>query len=120
MTLTGAGVTTRAAVTITPLTITDASGTLTNSGTVTFTNAAAAGGSDVAVTNVSVSGAGLIWAFTKGTDGCSGTNLAPGASCSVQVSFTRLGSVGTHTGSISFTDTGAASPQAGVLTGIAQ
>ena len=120
VTLTGTGVATKAAVTVTSLTITDATGTLTKSGTVTFTNATATGGSDVAVTNVAVSGAGLIWAFTKGTDGCTGTNLAPGASCTVQVNFTRLGSVGTHTGAITFTDTGAASPQAGVLTGIAQ
>jgi hypothetical protein len=37
----------------------------------------------------------------------------------VQVTFTRLGSVGTHTGSITFTDTGAGSPQSGVLTGVA-
>jgi hypothetical protein len=120
VTLTGTGVATRAAVTVTPLTITDAAGVLSNSGTVTFKNAAAAGGSDVAVTAVNVSGAGLIWAFTKTTDNCTGTNLAPGGTCTVVVSFTRLGSVGTHTGAISFTDTGTGSPQAGVLTGIAQ
>jgi hypothetical protein len=122
VTLTGTGVATRATVSVSPnpLTITDATGVLNNSGTVTFTNAAATGGSNVAVTNVAVSGAGLIWAFTKGTDGCTGSNLAPGASCTMQVNFTRLGSVGTHTGAITFTDTGAASPQAVVLTGIAQ
>jgi hypothetical protein len=120
VTLTGAGVAAKAAVTVTPITITDAAGVLSNSGTVTFTNAAAIGGSDVAITGVRVSGAGLIWAFTVGTDGCTGTNLAPGASCTVQVNFGRFLTTGTFTGAIRFTDTGAASPQSAVLTGIAQ
>jgi hypothetical protein len=121
VTLTGTGVATRAAVTVTPnpLTITDPSGTLTNSGTITFTNTAAVGGSNVSVTNVNVTGLGLIWAFTKGTDTCTGSAVAPGATCTVVVNFGRLGSVGTHTGGIAFTDTGATSPTA-VLTGIAQ
>jgi hypothetical protein len=120
--LTGTGVATRATVSISPnpLTITLASGTLSGSGTVTLTNTAAASGSSVSVTNVAVNGAGLIWAFTAGTNGCTGAILAPGGgSCTVQVTFTRLGSVGTHTGSITFTDTGAGSPQSGVLTGVA-
>jgi hypothetical protein len=86
---------------------------------VTLTNTAAAGGSNVSVTNVSAAGSGLIWAWTKGTDACTGSTLAPGASCTVQATFTRLGSAGTHTGSITFTDTGAGSPQSGVLTGVA-
>jgi hypothetical protein len=121
VTLTGTGVTTRATVTISPnpLTITLASGTLSGSGTVTLANTAAVGGSEVSVTNVSVTGAGLIWAFTAGTNNCTGATLLPGASCTVQVNFTRIGSVGTHTGSITFTDTGAGSPQSGVLTGVA-
>ena len=121
VTLTGTGVATRATVSIVPnpLTITLASGTQSGSGTVTLTNTAAPGGSSVAVTNVAVSGAGLIWAFTKGTDNCTGTNLAPGASCTVQATFSRILSVGTHTGSITFTDTATGSPQSGVLTGVA-
>jgi hypothetical protein len=119
--LTGTGSATRATVSISPnpLTITLASGTLSGSGIVTLTNTAAAGGSEVSVTNVAVAGSGLIWAFTAGTNNCTGATLLPGASCTVQVNFTRLGSVGTHTGSITFTDTGAGSPQTGVLTGVA-
>ena len=121
VTLTGTGVATRATVSISPnpLTITLPTGTLSGSGTVTLTNTAAAGGSNVSVTNVSAAGSGLIWAWTKGTDACTGSTLAPGASCTVQATFTRLGSAGTHTGSITFTDTGAGSPQSGVLTGVA-
>jgi len=121
VTLTGAGVATRATVSIAPnpLTITLASGTLSGSGTVTLTNTAAAGGSSVSVTNVSVTGSGFVWAFTAGTNACTGASLQPGASCTVQVNFSRLGSVGTHTGSITFTDTATGSPQSGVLTGVA-
>jgi hypothetical protein len=120
--LTGTGVATRGTVSISPnpLTITLPSGTLTGSGNVTLTNTTAAGGSSVAVTNVTVSGFGLIWAFTKGTDNCTGVNLAPGATCTVQAQFSRIGSVGTHTGAISFTDSATGSPQAGVLSGVAQ
>ena len=119
--LTGTGVSAKATVSISPnpLTITLPSGTLSGTGTVTLTNTAAAGGSNVAVTNVAVSGAGLIWSWTKGTDNCTGANLAPGATCTVQATFSRVGSVGTHTGAITFTDTGTTSP-AGVLTGVAQ
>jgi hypothetical protein len=119
--LTGTGVATRGTVTVTPnpLSITLPSGTLTGSGTVTFTNNSTST-SSVAVTGVSVSGAGLIWAWTKGADTCTGTNLAPGASCTVQAAFTRVGSVGTHTGSISFTSTATGSPHTAVLTGVAQ
>jgi hypothetical protein len=122
VTLSGTGVAARATVSITPnpLIITLASGTLSGSSTVTLTNTAAAGGSSVAVTNVVVSGAGLIWAWTKGTDNCTGVNLAPTQTCTVQATFTRLGSVGTHIGAITFTDTATGTPQAGVLRGIAQ
>jgi len=122
VTPTGVGTATRAAVSIAPnpLSITDASGVLSSSGTVTLTNNAAAGGSNVAVSNVNVTGSGLIWAFTKGTDNCTGTTLAPGASCTVVVDFVRFLSLGTHTGAITFTDTAAGSTQSGVLRGIAQ
>jgi hypothetical protein len=129
VTLTGTGVATKAPVSIAPnpLTITDAAGTFNNTGTVTFTNNAAAGGSSVAVTGVTVNGSGFIllgggagiWGFTSQTDNCTGTNLAPGANCTVVVNFGRLGAVGTHTGSIAFADSGATSPT-GVLTGVAK
>jgi hypothetical protein len=109
-------------ITPNPLTITLPSGTLTGTSTVTFTNTAAAGGSSVAITNVSVTGAGLIWSWAAvaGADTCTGTKLAPGASCTVGVRFSRVGSVGTHVGAITFTDNGVGSPQSLVLTGIAQ
>jgi hypothetical protein len=119
--LSGTGVATRATLAITPLTITLPAGTLAGSGTVTVTNTAAAGGSQVAITADAITGAGLIWAFVSGgNDTCLGANLAPGASCTVAVDFARVGSVGTHTGQIRFTDTATGSPQTAVLTGIAQ
>jgi hypothetical protein len=120
--LTGTGVAARAAVSITPnpLVVTLPTGRLSGSGTVTFRNTAAAGGSNVAVTNVTVSGSGVIWAWTKGTDNCTGVNLAPGGTCTVQATFSRLGSAGTHNGTITFTDTGTGSPQSATLSGVAQ
>jgi hypothetical protein len=117
--LTGTGVTTRGTLTVTPVTVTLAAGTLSGTGTVTVTNNAASA-SSVAITGDTVAGAGLIWAWTKDPgDACLGSNLAPGASCTVTVRFTRVGSAGTHVGSISFTDTATGSPQLAVLTGIA-
>lgn len=121
--LTGTGVSARAAVSITPnpLTITLPARTLTGTGTVTLKNTAAAGGSNVSVTSVAVSGGGILqgWAFNSvnGQDTCTGATLAPGATCTVGVRFTRI-TTGTHNGTITFTDTGAASPQSGVLTGV--
>jgi hypothetical protein len=117
--LTGTGVATRGALTVTPVTLTLPTGTLTGAGTVTVTNSAASA-SSVAITADNVGGAGLIWAWTKGTDTCLGSNLAPGASCTVTVDFSRLLSVGTHLGTISFTDTATGSPQSATLTGVAQ
>ncbi|HEX4066537.1 MAG TPA: choice-of-anchor D domain-containing protein [Acidobacteriaceae bacterium] len=118
--LTGTGVSAKGTVAISPnpLTVALPSGTVSGSGTVTLTNNSGSA-SSVAVTGVTVSGTGLIWSWTKGTDNCTGVNLAPGASCTVQATFARIGSVGTHTGSISFTDTATGSPQPGVLTGVA-
>ncbi len=134
ITLTGTGVATRAAVSITPnpLTITLPScsptptpGCTTGTGTVTLTNTAAAGGSSVAVTNVVASGGtALTFLFAKApaaSDTCTGQNIAPGASCTVSVRFTNIGSARgtTRAGTITFTDTGALSPQAGTLNGFA-
>jgi hypothetical protein len=111
-----------------PQTITLTPGVLSNTANVTLTNTAAAGGASVTVTAVAVTGAGAslfppqLWAFTKGTDGCTGTTLLPGGTCTVQVRFTnaRLGAAPNHTGAITFTDSATGSPQAGVLTGVAQ
>jgi hypothetical protein len=129
VTLTGTGVATRATMSVTPnpLTITLGTGTFTNTGTVTLTNTAAAGGSNVAVTAVAVAngtGGGILsWFFSAvgGTDSCTGATLPPGGSCTVGVRFTNVLSARgvTRAGTITFTDTGAASPQTGVLNGFA-
>jgi hypothetical protein len=119
VTLTGTGVATRGTLTISPVTVTLKSGTLSGTGTVTVTNNAASV-SSVAITADPVSGAGVFWGWTKSGDTCLGSNLAPGASCTVTVLFARVGSVGTHLGNISFTDTATGSPQNVTLTGIAQ
>jgi hypothetical protein len=130
----GGGGGTPASVTVTPnpLTITVATPILnfgTGTGTVTLTNTAAAGGASVTVSNVAVAstgGSALTWFFnavtnavTPGSDTCTGTTLAPGASCSVVVRFTNVTSATgvNRAGTITFTDTGAGSPQVGVLTG---
>ena len=126
VTLTGTGVTSRASMSISPnpLTITLPTGTLTGTGVVTLTNTAAAGGSQVNVSNVSVSGgSGLTYIFNAiiGGDNCSGVTLAPGGSCTVTVRFTNLAAArGTNrAGTITFTDTGSGSPQMGSLIGYA-
>jgi len=54
--------------------------------------------------------------FALDADGCSGATLAPGASCSVSVRFTPTG-MGARSGTLTFTDSGGASPQAVPLTG---
>jgi hypothetical protein len=122
--LTGTGVAARAILAIAPnpLTITLPTGTLEGAGTVTLTNTAAAGGSQVAITGVSVPfNSFMTYSFFVGTDGCTGTALAPGASCTVTTDFFNLFAARgvNRTGSISFTDTGAATPQTGKLTGFA-
>ena len=74
------------------------------------------------MTNVNVSGGLFInYLFSTDSDNCSGTVLAPQASCTVTVRFTNLLSPrGTNrTGTISFTDNGASSPQSGSLIGFA-
>jgi hypothetical protein len=125
--LTGTGVATRAPLTISPLTITLPTGSATGTGTVTLTNTAAAGGAQLTVTNVVVASGGnmLTYLFTNGAlagpDTCTGAAVAPGASCSVSVRFTNLGAAkGTNRlGTITFTDTGAGSPQSSGLIGYA-
>ena len=126
VTLTGTGVGTRAALSITPnpLTITLATGVTTGTGTVTLANTAAAGGSNVAVTNVTVPLGGSMTTYFfslqgGGADHCTGATLAPGANCTVGVRFTNVGSPRgvDRAGTITFTDTGAGSPQTGNVTG---
>jgi hypothetical protein len=119
--------TVQAAVSISPspLTITLLTGATTGTGTVTFTNNANTGGASVNVSTVAVTGGNnvMTWFFSKssGADTCTGTPLAPKASCTVGVQFTNVGAVRgvNRTGSISFTDSATGSPQAGVLRGFA-
>lgn len=116
-------------ITPNPQTVTAPAGLATiGTSNVTFTNTSAAGGPSVTVTAVAVTGSGAslfpaqAWAFTKGTDGCTGAVLAPGASCTVQARFTSIrgGAVPNRTGAITFTDNATGSPQSGVLTGVSQ
>jgi len=109
-----------------PLTITLPRGSGSGTGIATLTNTAAAGSASVTVSNVSVSGGSLFTYFflvgpLAGPDNCTGTTLAPGASCTVTVRFTNVGSTrGTNrAGTITFTDTGAGSPQNFGLIGFA-
>jgi hypothetical protein len=120
--LTGTGVATRATVSISPLTITLPAGTLSGTGTVTLTNTTAAGGADLTVSSVAVSGGSLFTYFfnaVAGADNCTGTTLAPGATCTVGVRFTNAFSPRgvNRTGTITFTDNATGSPQSGTLIG---
>jgi hypothetical protein len=126
VTLTGTGVTTRATVTITPnpLTITLEAGIRTIAGTATLTNNTASPAS-IAVTNVSATngaGPGTFNLVAGAADTCTGTNLMPGASCTVDVRYTRLAltNTGNKSGTIRFTDTATGSPQTGILAGVAK
>jgi hypothetical protein len=98
---------------------------VTGTGVVTLTNTAPAGGSQVSVTNVTVSGGSVIDYFFSVNGGdpntCTGAALAPGASCTVTVRFTNLIAARgpNRTGTITFADTGTGSPQSGQLIGIA-
>jgi hypothetical protein len=118
--LTGTGVAARSTMTVTPspLTITLPTGNVTGTGTVTLTNTAGAGGAQVAVSSAAVSGGSIsTYVFTADSNACTGATLAPGASCSVVVRFTNVGSArGTNrTGTVTFTDNGA--PASGTQTG---
>ena len=59
--------------------------------------------------------------IVNGTDNCTGTTLAPGASCTVGVRFTNVAAPRgpNRTGTIRFTDSATGSPQTGNLIGIA-
>ena len=124
--LSGTGVANRAAVSISAPTITLPTGQFAGTGVVTLTNIAVAGGSSVAVNNVSVSGGSFLTYFFLtggfvGPDNCTGTNLAPGASCTVTVGFVNVFSARgvNRTGTVTYYDSGAGSPQSAVLTGFA-
>jgi hypothetical protein len=120
VTLTGAGVATRGTVTISPNPLVITASGLTGTGTVTLTNSAASA-SSVAVTNVTVTGGFFIDYFFNvvgSANNCTGANLAPGASCTVDIQFTHLLTLpGDHLGTVRFTDTATGSPQSGVLNG---
>jgi hypothetical protein len=126
VTLTGTGVAARAAVAISAPTITLPSGVNTGTALVTLTNNATAAGSQVSVTNVAAAGGSLLtFLFSNGAlagpDNCTGTAIAPGASCTVTVRFTNITSPRgvNRAGTIAFTDTGAGSPQSAALAGFA-
>ncbi len=126
VTLSGTGVANKATVSIAPnpLTITLPTGSLTGTGTVTLTNTTAAGGANFTVSSVAVSGGSVLTYFFSngalaGPDNCTGTTLAPGASCTVAVRFTNVLSARgvNRAGTITFTDNAAGSPQTGALVG---
>jgi hypothetical protein len=128
VTLTGTGVASRATLSVTPspLTITLPTGAanVTGTGVVTLTNTAAAGGSQVVVSNVTVAGGNLLTYFFNvgalaGPNTCTNATLAPGGTCTVTVRFTNTGSPrgADRAGTITFTDTGLASPQVSNLVG---
>jgi hypothetical protein len=133
ITLTGTSVASRSAVLVSAPTITlpSGAGNLTGTGLVTFTNNGSAGGAQVNVSNVTVSGGSLLTYFFNvgalaGPDNCTGVPLAPGASCTVTVRFTNgLSPRGANrTGTVTFTDTGvpvapSTTGQSAVLTGFA-
>jgi hypothetical protein len=127
VTLTGTGVAARATVSIVPnpLTITLPSGNITGTGTVTLTNTAPAGtGASMTVSGVNATGGSLMTFFFNdvfGSDACTGTTLAPQASCTVLVRFTNVASPRgvNRAGTITFTDNAATATQSGALVGFA-
>ena len=127
--VTGTGVAARATVTATPnpLTITVPRGQITGLGTVTVTNTAPAGtGAQMSISSITASPTNLQFSFVAGGglggfDNCTGTILAPGASCTVSVRFTTLVSPRgvTRNGTLTINDNGAGTPQTVVLHGFA-
>ena len=126
--VTGSGVASPASVAIGPdsnpvLTISLAQNDTAGTGSVTFTNTAPMDGtgSQVSVSNVAVTGGGLLQGYlfgvATGGDACTGQTLAPGATCTVAVRFTTT-LPGVHeSGTITFTGTGFTSPVTGQLAG---
>jgi hypothetical protein len=109
-------------ITPNPLLITVPTGQVTGTGTVTLKNTTAAGGASVTVSSLAVSGGNALTFFFNGVAGqdtCTGTTLAPGATCTVGVRFTNVlsGRGVNRAGSITFTDNATGSPQTGTLTG---
>jgi hypothetical protein len=83
---------------------------------VTATNT---GSSTLTITNIATTGDFALVAVkqTKKITPCAnGTNLNPGATCEIKVSFTPT-ETGARTGSVSFTDNASGSPQSVALTG---
>jgi hypothetical protein len=132
VTLTGTGITARAAVSVAPLTITLLAGTDTDTSAIVLTNAAPQDGtgasltvSNVAITSGGIgSGGSLLTYFFNlvvGQNACTGRSLPPGGTCTVGVRFTNVGSPRgvNRSGRISFTSNGTPSPATGTLTGFA-
>lgn len=102
------------AVTLTPASVTfadQAIGTTSAAQTITATNS---GDASLFFNNVATSGNTLD--FTIGNDDCIGITLAPGASCSISVTFAPT-ATGTRTANVVFTDNAGDSPQTAALTG---
>ena len=102
------------AVTLSPASLTFPSqdvGTTSAAQTITATNS---GDQNLFFNNVATTGNTLD--FTIGTDDCIGTTLAPGASCSISVTFSPS-VTGTRTANVVYTDNAANSPQSVPLTG---
>jgi hypothetical protein len=113
-----------ATVTITPNPLTfSVTGRNTATGTVTLTNTSAATSTTISAVTVASNGGGLFtWFFNKlvgaANDTCTGSTLAPGATCKVVVRFSSVnGTKGTYSGSITFTDNAVGGSQVGVLSG---
>jgi hypothetical protein len=127
VTLTGTSVTARATAGVTPnpLTITAPSGQVVGTGTVTITNTAPAGGAQMLMGNVAVSGGSFLTYFftTLGQPNtCTGTVLAPGASCTAGVEFVNVLSArgANRAGTITISDNGVGNSQSGALIGVAK
>jgi hypothetical protein len=110
--LTGTGVAAgTVSLTPTPLAITDPTGNPFGTGTITVRNTSAAGGSQVAVSTVAITGGSLAlgWTITvnpAGTNNCAGAVLPPNATCTISVAYTNLTATrpGSHSGAVTVTD----------------
>lgn len=91
-------------------------------GSVTLSNGGAAGGPSLTITNVQLSAGAPTFAIS-GSNGCLAAALAPGASCTIHVSYTAPDQRGPHTGNLlvtsnGLTGAGAAGPHSVALEGI--